>query len=109
MTDERFTEAVRNKEALTALIASEGWAIFDKVLVEKEQHMLAVYLDPAQELSDITLREYRMALISLRATSGIPGAMLEDAQLVIDEFADVDTEEEEDNSNGEEEYAATID
>ena len=102
MVDERHSEAIKTKDALTALVASEGWGIFDKVLVEKEQHMLGAILDPGQELSDITLREYRMALTTLRTISGIPGAMLEDAAEVIASFAD--TEEEEDNSNGEEEY-----
>ena len=104
MADERLTEAIRNREALTALIASEGWGIFDAVLVEKEQQMLGAILDPGQELSDTTLREYRMALVSLRTISGTPAAMLEDAAQVIAEFADENAEEEEDNYDGEEEY-----
>jgi len=104
MADERFTEAIKIKNALTALVASEGWGLLDAVLKEKEENMLGTILDPGQELSDTTLREYRMALVSLRTIRATPAAMLENAVEVIAEFADENAEEEEDNSDGEEEY-----
>ncbi len=102
MADERLTEALKIRDVMEVLIASEGWVMLDKVLEEKEWHMLGAMRDPGLEISDITLREHRMALINLAVVRAIPAAMLADATETIAQFAD--TEEEEDNPNGEEEY-----
>lgn len=100
MTDERHSEAIKTKDVMETFTSSEGWAVFDKVLEEKEQHMLGAILDPSLELSDTTLREYRMALTTIRTIREIPAAMLEDATEVIAQSAengDKDEEEEEEN------------
>lgn len=106
MTDERRSEAINTRDIMEAFTSSEGWVTFDGVLEEKEQQMLGAILDPGQELTDTTLREYRMALTTIRTIREIPAAMLEDAAEVIAQLAeDADeTTEEEEGFDGEEAY-----
>lgn len=89
---------------MEAFTSSEGWAMLDGVLEEKEQQMLGAILDPGQELTDTTLREYRMALTTIRTIREIPAAMLEDAVEVIAQLAEDAGETPEDEvTEGEEE------
>lgn len=87
-------EAVRNKNVLTLLINSEGWLLLRDVLKEKEQLLLTDYLDPGHEISDTKLREMRMALINIRMAGKLPYAMIEAAEDVIEEFAELQQRDE---------------
>ena len=98
MADPRFTEAVRNNNALTALVNSEGWAILDQVWQEREANLLMDFLRDDVDYSDGKLREFRIGLKLIRVLRMTPAAMLDDATTVIAEYA-----EEEDQSHGEEE------
>ena len=104
VADERRSEAIKTKDIMEAFILSRGWAMLDGVLEEKEQHMLGAILDPGQELSDITLREYRMALTTTRTIRKIPVAMLEDAIEVIAQLAEDEGEPPEDEVTEEEDF-----
>lgn len=104
MADDRFTEAVRVKNAMTVLLASEGWKLIRKVLEEKASILMNAFSDPGLELSDITLREHRMAIINLNAVFPLAEAMLEDASETIEHFTEVeqdDPEEPEQEENEE--------
>lgn len=98
MADPRFTEAVRNKNALTALVNSEGWEIVDKVWQEREANLLAEFMRDDADYSDAKLREFRIGLKLIRTLRMTPAAMLDDAATVITEYVD-----EEDQPHGEEE------
>ena len=91
----QFTEAVKIKNEITALIQSAGWKLFDKILEEKEDYMMQAILNPSIEISDITLREYRMAISTLRSIRLTPKAMLEDADETIKSFSENETRNEE--------------
>ncbi len=93
MADERFTNAARVRNAMTSLIASEGWSAFDAVLEEKIKLMFNEFTDPGKELSDITLREHRMAIATISTIRALPRAMLADAEETIERFAVVEPSE----------------
>lgn len=99
--DERRSEAIKTRDAMEVFISNEGWKMLDAVLAEKEHHMMGAILDPGQELSDITLREYRMALTTIRTIREIPAIMLEDAVEVIAQLAEDEAVDEEEDLNGE--------
>lgn len=88
MTEKQRSEAIKTRDVMESLTSSEGWKMFDAVLDEKEQHMMGAILDPGQDISDITLREYRMSLTTIRTIRGIPAAMVEDASEVITQLSD---------------------
>lgn len=90
MPDERWTEAVQQRDAMEALLNNKGWKMLYEVFQQKEDILLADLLDPGKEFSDISLREIRMALINIRVMIVTPEAMLLDAQERIKEFADLD-------------------
>lgn len=92
-------EAIKTRDIMGAFTSSEGWAMLNGILEEKEQHMLGTILDPGQELSDIALREYRMALTTIRTIREIPAAMLEDAKEVINQLAKDEAPEEEEEES----------
>ncbi len=87
MADERFTEAVQSKNALDALVASEGWKILVEVLEEKKQILMRELLNPAVEMTDVNLREHRMAAANLNLIINLPHAIIEDASGTIEQFA----------------------
>jgi len=95
--EKQRSEAIKIKETMGALITSEGWKLFDAVLAEKEQHMLSAILNATVELSDVTLREYRMGLTTIRTIRTMPEAMLDDAEATLNEFR----KEEEENLGNE--------
>ena len=94
MPDERFTKAIREKNALTALISSEGWQIVDEIFNEKETFLMQDFLDPGQNVSDEKLRELRMAIVNIRMTRDLPKAIIADAEEIIHEFSKDQPEDE---------------
>ena len=98
MPDERYTDAVRTKNKMTALLASDGWKTVDEVFAEKESILLAEFTDTTKDYSDAKLREFRIGLNLIRTLRMTPGTMLAVAEEILEDYTD---EEEEDD--GEEE------
>lgn len=82
--DESFIDACKVRDVIGALLVSEGWDMLDKILEEKESFIMAELLDPGIDISDIALREHRMAVANLRSIRMIPQAMLDDAKEMIE-------------------------
>ena len=93
MADERFSEAVRIKEAMTALLNHVGWKIFSEVLHEKEEALMKDFLNPGEDITDIKLRESRMAILNIRMSYTLPESMLEAAKETVKSFENPDDEE----------------
>ena len=78
-----LADAIETRDAMAGLVVNPGWQMLDAVLAERENHLLGALLDPGTELSDMALREYRMAITTIRSTRMTPQAMLEDAEETI--------------------------
>ena len=74
-----------------------------KVLEEKASMLMAAFSDPGLELSDVTLREHRMAIINLNAVFPLAEAMLEDASETIEHFTEVEQDNPEEPEQEEDE------
>ena len=98
MADKRLADAVRDKNLMAALVASEGWKFYDSILQEREAHLLADFLRDDEDYSDAKLREFRIGLKLIRVLRMTPATIIDEATMVIAEYA-----EEEDQDYGEEE------
>ncbi len=106
MADERFTEAIRNKELMTAFLSSEGWEMVDAVLSERESILLAEFTDETKDYSDAKLREFRIALKLVRTIRMTPGTILAVAEETLAEYTEDEDEEQQpemEQDDGEEE------
>ncbi len=97
MADERYIDALRDKEAMTELLASKGWQTVDAVFAEKESILLAEFTADAADYSDAKLREFRIGLKLIRTLRMTPGTMLAVAEEILEDYA------EEEQDDGEEE------
>ena len=98
MADKRLSDAVRDKNVMTALVASEGWKLYDSILQEREANFLKDFLEDSADYSDEKLREFRIGLKLIRVLRITPATIIDEATIVIAEYA-----EAKEQSDGEEE------
>ena len=95
MYDPQVVEAIRTKDEIGALVGQAGWKRLAEILEEREAALLNALLDPGVDISEITMREHRMAINTLRTLKRLPEALLEDAQSIIDTAKLNETDDEE--------------
>lgn len=82
MAETRLAEAIRHKSALSRLIQTEGWKVFDKELQDREALHLNDLMNP--HATDNEMRDYRAALRNTTIIRTIPAELIEQAALVIE-------------------------
>ena len=88
MTDERFSLAIKQKNALEALIRSEGWEIISTIIADQiELRRNAFELTPLENFLEAGKQEYSKGEIAaFRLTLKMPSDIIEDAVEIIDQL-----------------------
>ena len=73
---------------MTALVASEGWKLYDSILQEREANFLKDFLEDSADYSDEKLREFRIGLKLIRVLRITPATIIDEATIVIAEYAE---------------------
>ncbi len=84
--DERLREAVRQKNAFTGLLRTEGWEMLTTILQEQvEMRRNSFELTPLESMDQIPAQEFKKGEIAgLRMAAQLPQDILDDAQSIID-------------------------
>ena len=98
-----LVDAFKNKRVMTDLIRSEGWEVFDAIQKEREENLLADFLNVNAEYSDTKLREFRIGLNLIRTIRMTPAIMIEESKELIDQLYVEDEEQEDGTGTGSEE------
>ena len=94
MIDERYTAAIRQKDAIQHLLNSPGWELLAKMLSEQLQTRLNMLLEPVPSWDDLLRVEYlKGAAQAFRFVEAWPQQTLEGAQETIDALAAKITED----------------
>lgn len=88
-------EARQTIDFISTLRRSAGWLQVVDVLSERFNALQNKMLDPGEEISDITLREHRMALIQIRSTINLPDNLITEAEATIESLSLANPEAEE--------------
>lgn len=99
--DERLTEAVKYKNALNALVKSEGWKIFVDIADENiHNRTQVILLEPLSSLDDALPKEFMKGEVAgIMALKLYPEAKIEECEALIDALKEKPDGEEEASSD----------
>lgn len=98
--DERLTEAVKFKNALDALVKSEGWKIFVDICAENiHNRTQKILLEPLSSMDDVFPKEFMKGEVAgITALTLYPEIKIEECEALIDSFKEKPDGEEEESS-----------